>query len=110
MLPYGSDIPSDRAEVGITGLSDGSIPASSCYGGCVYITATGGTVRLPSAKTGMILYVINDSGGNSTLAVQSGEYLDRTLNDTDDLHSGGSHPLLHTVICPADGRWFLSHH
>ena len=109
MLPYGSDIPSDRAEVGITGLSTGSIPASTCYGGCVYITATGGTVRLPSGKAGMILYVINDSGGASTLAVQAGEYLDRTLNGTDALTVSGTKPHIHTAICPANGRWFLSH-
>ena len=109
MIPYGGDIPSDRAEIGITGLSDGSIPNTTCYGGCVYITATGGTVRLPSAKKGMILYVINDSGGASTLAVQAGEYLDRVLNGTDALIVGGSKPPIHLVICPADGRWFLSH-
>ena len=109
MIPYGGDIPSDRAEVGITGLSDGSVPNTTCYGGCVYITATGGTVRLPSAKKGMILYVINDSGGASTLAIQAGEYLDRTLNGTDALATSSSKPFIHTVICPADGRWFLSH-
>ena len=109
MIPYGGDIPSDRAEVGVTGLSTGSIPNTTCYGGCVYITATGGTVRLPSAKKGMIVYIINDSGGASTMAVQSGEYLDRTLNGTDALAIGGSKPPLHTAICPADGRWFLSH-
>ena len=109
MIPYGGDIPSDRAEVGITGLSDGSIPATTCYGGCVYITATGGTVRLPAGKKGMILYVINDTAGSATLAVQSGEYLDRVLNGTDDLNAGGSKPYIHHLICPANGRWFLSH-
>ena len=109
MIPYAGDIPSDRAEVTVTTLSDGSIPTATCYGGCVYVTSTGGTIRLPSAKKGMILYIINDSGGHITLAIQAGDYLDRVLNGTDNLDAGGSKPYIHSIICPANGRWFLSH-
>ena len=85
-----------------------TILAQDCYGSTIYKTS-GGPITLPAGVKGMLVYIICTATLTSNLGVQSGEYLDDVLNGTDDIKAGGSHPLLHTLICGANGKWYLSH-
>lgn len=86
-----------------------TINANDCYGSTIYKTSAG-SITLPAGVAGMRLYIICTATTTSNLGVQSGEYLDDVLNGTDNLSvGGGSKPFLHTVICGANGKWYLSH-
>jgi len=98
-----------RGATEVVNQSSGAISAVNCYGDTIYATTSGGTLTLPAGVVGMNLYTINASGGSITLAVQSGEFLDDSVNGTDDLATSASKPHIHKFICGATGKWYILH-
>jgi len=98
-----------RGATEVVNQSSGAISATNCYGDTIYATTSGGTLTLPAGVVGMNLYTINASGGSITLAVQSGEFLDDSVNGTDDLATSASKPHIHKYICGATGKWYILH-
>jgi len=98
-----------RGATEVVNLSSGLISAVNCYGDTIYADTATGTLTLPAGVVGMNLYTINASGGTITLAVTTGDYLDDTLNGTDNLAISGSKPYIHKVICGATGKWYILH-
>jgi len=114
----GTTTPAVRLDVGtgsirgateIVNQSTGAISATNCYGDTIYADTSGGTLTLPAGVVGMNLQTINASGGTITVAVQTGEYLDDTLNGTDNLSTSGSKPHVHKFVCGATGKWYILH-